>query len=168
MFSLNPFKKKEKDFGLDNEIPSLKDLGSSSGPLDNQSMPFSQQEPSNPMPPNSNNMNSFNQNLTNNNPIPPQNDFQSFPPPQQPQQQPFPQQNQQQFEQQNNQNDIYKAKIESLESKVDLLNNKLNTQEEMLKQIYNILIEEVSEDTKSRLQLNKMVEHAREKNNRNF
>jgi len=160
----NPFKKKEDEFKLDDiSLPSLGDMNPSpENSLNSSTSSFSETsnpiEPSMPEPANSINENPFaspnqatispstqNQNPFGNN----NNSIQTTT----------------NDNQQNIQNDILKAKVESMESKVTLIDARLSNIEQKLEIIFRMISEEVSNETKTKLNLDTMIQSAKNKLN---
>lgn len=146
----NPFKKKEKEFKLDDiSLPSLNETTTNNNYNDNL---------------NSNNDEFNNNNFNNNNPISnnlsSSNSFNSianttptF-------------SNNTGFNNNNDasiqiNNDIITTKIESLNNKLTLTNAKIDNIEQKLEIIYRMMIEEVSDDTKKKLNVENMMNSIR-------
>lgn len=168
MISLNPFKKKHDDgFSLDeHQLPSLSQSGGPQQP---------QTEESIPEPPQSQ------ENQQSTQPLPEQQPFSqgngaSFSNPfaQQPSQMqpqdlsassdmtPSSQQPQQHNEDATKyHNDYSKAKLESIDAKVALLDAKMSSLEQKVDALLSMVSAEVSEETKSKLKLNSMLDSIR-------
>jgi len=172
----NPFKKKEKEFKLDEStLPSLTEhqenqVGSStSGSLnphfdENPNINLHEETPNfesqsfagntqpnqnpgnNPFQNNLSSNNSFNS-LANTTP-----GFSSNPNPNTYQEKPN-----------NYQNDLLLAKVESMESKISLSEAKLTSIEQKLELLYRMFLEEVSEETKKKLNIQDMMSSVKNK-----
>ncbi|MDA3855568.1 MAG: hypothetical protein PF569_04880 [Candidatus Woesearchaeota archaeon] len=175
----NPFKKKENEFKLDDyELPSLGDSTPNNEELmqspfpTNPSLETTQQnnpsEIPNSIPSQTNSHeNSFNEEeyLKNGN----TQAQQQFSNPYMNTQLNTPQENQQQDYNNNNQNsntqnlhnDITKAKLDSIESRVTLMDSKLSSIEQKLEILTKLIMEEVSEETKRKLKLDNMMDKVR-------
>ena len=140
---LNPFKKKEEGFSLDDySLPSL----SNSSQFDNSNKSFdpvsnlSDQELINQTPKfeeNNFSQSSFS-NMQNNN-------------------------SNQNFSTESHSHDLTKAKLETIEAKVSLMDARMSSMEQKLELIYQMLSLEVSQDTKNKLKIDSMMQNIRNK-----
>lgn len=147
----NPFKKKDNEFKLDElELPSMSENNEEStnpiingANLNNQTFPTQNSTETNPM-------SSQEEFPVNNNPSP------EFP-------NPFTNNNQNQNNNQDNSqmqnihNDIAKAKLESMDSKVTLIDARLSSIEQKLEILNKLILEEVSDETKKKLKIDSMM-----------
>jgi len=141
---LNPFKKKEDGFSLDEtSLPSLNDealnatkvempqVQNGSNPYSNILSASNDLQMSGSQSPNqleNSQMGNFNQNNNNHNTL---------------------------------HNDLIKAKMESLEAKTALIEAKLSNIDQKLDMIYHLIHEEVSEETKNKVSVNDMMQNVR-------
>ncbi len=146
----NPFKKKESEYKLDDySIPSLSETKNSTSeqltPLEN---PF-EESPSLPQLPNQSPQNDFSMG---------QNNFNGM---QSPSSNPFIQAHEasQQITNQNNQTEnMSTAKLELIETKIALMETKFQTIESKLDIIIKLIESEVSDETKKRLNVSRILE----------
>lgn len=131
----NVFKKKENSFSLDDySLPNLNSTQSTSGNQTNLSN-FSDSE------------------LINQTPKFEETSYSS----------PFNQYNQNNLNDVSSNNDYNKAKIETMEAKISLIDAKISSIDNKLDVIYQILLNEISDETKRKMKLQNMMETLKNK-----
>lgn len=139
---LNPFKKKEDGFSLDDySLPSLNQQDKSQDNISNLSdqelmdqTPKFQDNNNSPFPNNNNSSsNNFNETSQNSN--------------------------------NSHSQDLAKAKLETIEAKISLMDARMSAMEQKIEMIYQMLALEISDDTKNKLKINSMMDNVKNKKN---